>query len=74
MIKDKNTAVILRHMVLRTGIVESVSEEGTVKFIHAATSKGVMISSLDDSYWGPKFRFAKRVLSQEVFNNNFANN
>ncbi len=60
--------------ISHVGIVESVSVEGDIKFIHAATSKGVMISSLADSYWGPRFRFAKRVLSQDVFNDNFANN
>lgn len=60
--------------ISHVGIVESVTEDGSVKFIHAATSKGVMISSLDDSYWGPKFRFAKRVLSQDGYNDNFANN
>ena len=48
--------------ISHVGIVESVTEEGEVKFIHAATSRGVMISSLRDSYWGPKYRFAKRVL------------
>ena len=63
-----------RGRISHVGIVESVSEEGSVKFIHAATSRGVMISSLNDSYWGPKYRFAKRVLSQEVFNANLANN
>lgn len=57
--------------ISHVGIVESVSEEGEVKFIHAATSKGVMISSLNDSYWGPKFRFAKRVINEngEAYNN-----
>ena len=44
------------------GIVQEITENGEVKFIHAATSKGVMISSLSDSYWAPKYRFAKRVL------------
>jgi lipoprotein Spr len=30
-----------------------------------------MISSLNDSYWGPKFRFAKRVINEEgeAYNN-----
>jgi lipoprotein Spr len=42
--------------------VQEVTADGEIKFIHAATSKGVMISSLNDSYWGPKYRFAKRVL------------
>ena len=60
--------------ISHVGIVESVTEEGEVKFIHAATSRGVMISSLRDSYWGQKYRFAKRILSQENFNNSFANN
>lgn len=60
--------------ISHVAIVESVTAEGEVKFIHAATSRGVMISSLKDSYWGPKFRFAKRVFSQDTFNNNFANN
>lgn len=63
-----------RGRISHVGIVESVSAEGDIKFIHAATSRGVMISSLADSYWGPKFRFAKRVLSPEAFNTNFANN
>ena len=60
--------------ISHVGIVENVTEEGEIKFIHAATSRGVMISSLNDSYWGPKYRFAKRILSQENFNNSFANN
>ena len=63
-----------RGRISHVGIVESVDAEGTVKFIHAATSRGVMISSLNDSYWGPKFRFAKRVLSQDAFNTNYAQN
>ena len=60
--------------ISHVGIVENVTEDGSVKFIHAATSKGVMISSLNDSYWGPKFRFAKRVLSQDGSHDNMANN
>lgn len=63
-----------RGRISHVGIVEDITEDGDVKFIHAATSRGVMISSLNDSYWGPKFRFAKRVMSQEIFNSNFANN
>lgn len=62
-----------RGRISHVGIVESVNEEGEVRFIHAATSRGVMISSLNDSYWGPKYRFAKRIVSQDSFNN-FAHN
>ena len=49
--------------ISHVGIVHDVKENGEVDFIHAATSKGVMISSLDDSYWGPKFRYAKRIIN-----------
>lgn len=59
--------------ISHVGIVENVTAEGEIKFIHAATSRGVMISSLNDSYWGPKFRFAKRILSQEKMDINLAN-
>lgn len=31
------------------------------KFVHAATSGGVMISDLNDKYWQPKYRGAGRV-------------
>ncbi len=57
--------------ISHVGIVESVTEEGEIKFIHAATSKGVMVSSLNDSYWGPKYRFGKRVINEngEAYNN-----
>ncbi|MCG2793832.1 MAG: NlpC/P60 family protein [Weeksellaceae bacterium] len=58
--------------ISHVGIVEEVTADGQIKFIHAATSKGVMVSSLDDHYWGPKFRFAKRVVKEDrlsVLNN-----
>jgi lipoprotein Spr len=57
--------------ISHVGIVESVDENGEIKFIHAATSKGVMISSLNDSYWGPKYRFGKRIIKEngEAYNN-----
>ncbi|MBW8362435.1 MAG: C40 family peptidase [Kaistella sp.] len=55
-----------RGKISHVGIVEEVTPEGDIKFIHAATSKGVMISSLDDSYWGPRYRFAKRIISENT--------
>jgi lipoprotein Spr len=63
--------------VSHVGIVYDVTSEGDVRFIHASTSKGVMVSSLNtDSYWGHKYRFAKRVVdedSTEKENNNTNN-
>ncbi|MEG1592511.1 C40 family peptidase [Chryseobacterium sp.] len=56
--------------ISHVGIVENVTEEGEIMFIHAATSKGVMVSSLNDSYWGPKYRFAKRVINENGDNYN----
>ncbi len=35
------------------------------KFVHAATSGGVMISDLNDKYWQPKFRGAGRMVKQD---------
>ena len=36
------------------------------KFVHAATSGGVMVSDLNDTYWRPKFKGAGRVLRTGV--------
>ncbi|WP_128330312.1 C40 family peptidase [Apibacter sp. HY039] len=44
------------------GIVYDIKQTGEVSFIHASTSKGVMVSSLEESYWKGKFIKAKRVL------------
>lgn len=54
-----------RKRIAHVGIVNEVNKEtGEIKFIHAATSRGVMVSSLDDKYWGPRYRFAQRVISE----------
>ena len=60
--------------IAHVGIVEKITEEGEVMFIHAATSKGVSISSLNDRYWGPRYRFGKRILTKEMVNQNLALN
>lgn len=43
------------------GIVENV-EKGEIFFIHSSTSKGVMISSLEETYWNKRFVKAVRIL------------
>ena len=34
---------------------------GNNQFMHASTSIGVTISDLDNSYWSPRYRFARRI-------------
>ncbi|SNR14845.1 C40 family peptidase [Tenacibaculum jejuense] len=46
--------------VNHVGLVNS-TKSNTIKFIHSSTSKGVVISSLDESYWKEAFAFAKRI-------------
>lgn len=48
--------------VSHVGIVHSIENDGEVKFIHASTSKGVIISSLNEKYWNKAFLHAQRVL------------
>lgn len=48
--------------VSHVGIVKDISSGGEITFIHASTSKGVIISSLNDIYWNKAFLFARRVL------------
>lgn len=48
--------------VSHVGIVYNIENDGEVKFIHASTSKGVIISSLNEKYWNKAYLSAKRVL------------
>lgn len=43
------------------GIVEKV-KNGEVFFIHSSTSKGVIVSSIEETYWNKRFVKATRVL------------
>lgn len=51
--------------ISHVGIVQDIMPDGEIKFIHASTSKGVIISSLNEKYWGARYRFAKRILTEE---------
>lgn len=48
--------------VSHVGIVHSVEANGEIKFIHASTSRGVIISSLNQKYWNKAYLYARRVL------------
>lgn len=48
--------------VSHVGIVKEIKTKGEITFIHASTSKGVIISSLNEKYWNKAFLFARRVL------------
>lgn len=39
---------------------------GGDNFVHASTTKGVIISSMNDSYWKKRYRQARRVLEREI--------
>ncbi|GAA4276842.1 C40 family peptidase [Aquimarina mytili] len=49
-----------KNVISHVGLVVEV--RGTIKFIHASTSRGVIISSLDEKYWNKAFALARRVL------------
>jgi cell wall-associated NlpC family hydrolase len=48
--------------ISHVGIIESIEKTGEIKFIHSSTSKGVIISSLDENYWRARFVKATRLL------------
>lgn len=48
--------------VTHVGIVHDIKNSGEITFIHSSTSKGVIISSLNEVYWNKAFLFVKSVL------------
>lgn len=50
-----------RNAINHVGLVVE-AEEGEVKFIHATTRKGVIISSISEAYWNNTFFEARRIL------------
>ncbi|WP_124640819.1 MULTISPECIES: C40 family peptidase [Amniculibacterium] len=47
--------------VSHVGIVHEIENLGEIRFIHASTSKGVVVSSLNEKYWNKAFLFARRL-------------
>ncbi len=47
--------------ISHVGIVYDISRDGEVKFIHASTSKGVIISSLNEKYWNKAYLYAQSI-------------
>lgn len=50
-----------KNRINHVGLVVSV-KKGQIKFVHATTSRGVIVSSLDEGYWNHAFVKATRVL------------
>ncbi|MBA5245796.1 C40 family peptidase [Marnyiella aurantia] len=48
--------------ISHVGIVHRILNDGEINFIHSSTSKGVIISSLNEKYWNQAYLFARRVL------------
>jgi len=44
------------------GIVYDISKDGEISFIHTSTSQGVIVSSLEETYWKQRFIKARRIL------------
>lgn len=43
------------------GLVVSADRKD-IRFIHSTTSRGVLVTSLNEKYWSKSFKFARRVL------------
>ena len=55
-----------RRGINHVGLVTEVTPEGEVKFIHASTSHGVMVSSMNEAYHARTFVQANRVIQEPV--------
>ncbi len=49
-----------KNAISHVGLVVTI--KGVIKFIHSSSSKGVIVSSLDEKYWRKCFAGARRVL------------
>ena len=56
-----------KNRINHVGLVVS-NKSGTVKFIHASSSRGVMISSLKEGYWSNAYAKARRIITTNTGN------
>lgn len=49
-----------KNVISHVGLVTETN--GVIKFIHSSSSKGVIISSLEEKYWQKAFAWARRIL------------
>jgi cell wall-associated NlpC family hydrolase len=49
-----------------SGIVHHIDDEGTVHFIHSASSKGITIDNLKQDYYKARFIEARDVISWSI--------
>lgn len=47
--------------ISHVGVVHTINEDGEVVFLHASSSKGVTLSSLNEKYWNRAYLFARRI-------------
>lgn len=50
-----------RKVINHVGLVVEIKDDG-IYFIHSSTSRGVIISSLSESYWYKNFVMARRII------------
>ena len=50
--------------ISHVAIVHHINDAGEVFFIHSSSSKGVTISSLEETYWKNRFVKAKRIVGE----------
>ena len=50
-----------KNVISHVGMIVEL-EEDKIYFIHSTTSRGVIISSLDEKYWQQHFVMARRIL------------
>ena len=48
--------------VSHVGIIHDIPSAGNIRFLHASSSKGVIISSLEETYWKKAFLFIKTFI------------